>query len=321
MLKHRIVKCICALVLICICTTGCTNIRFSTGLSGDEYAKYKGETYSVALYELLLEEQKFICENIFDENIWEQNADGMSMETYVMNLADEYMKSLIFNNDIAKGLQLIITDEDSRKIESAANEYCQSVNDADVGAVKDYFRLRLLSEKAYYVVTDDVDLEVSVDEARIISVQYVFVSDRELAESLVKELENGRDMISVATEYSEDETCTLEFGLYERDKAFEEAAFALEIGDISDIVALDGGYYIIKCVNDNVESDYEERRETIINLRRAEIFDEYYAKYCEGKTIEYNNGYRKKLSLRDIGKDNGMLETLFSKYFVSTQMN
>lgn len=72
----------------------------------------------------------------------------------------------------------------------------------------------------------------------------------EKAKKAMEELRAGASFSSVISRYSEDYQMVTDEGYYftrgEMEKAYEDATFALGIADCSDIIEIDGDYYIIK---------------------------------------------------------------------------
>lgn len=72
---------------------------------------------------------------------------------------------------------------------------------------------------------------------------------RATAETVLQRAQSGEDFDALVEEFNEDPGATeagYTFGTGEMDPAFEEASFALKIGEISDIVESSYGYHIIK---------------------------------------------------------------------------
>lgn len=93
---------------------------------------------------------------------------------------------------------------------------------------------------------------------------------REKAEKVLEMAKSGQDFAELAKEYSEDPGSKDEGGLYESFpkgrmvKSFEEAAFNLPIGSISDLVETEYGYHIIKVVDRQREEEpYEEVKDQL----------------------------------------------------------
>ena len=100
----------------------------------------------------------------------------------------------------------------------------------------------------YAKVTMDVPDQVDQVHARHIVVESV-----ETGEHLLASLQEGTDFATLATEYSLDESTRLnggDLGFFPRglllSAEVEEVAFALQVGEMSDLVSSSFGYHIIQ---------------------------------------------------------------------------
>ena len=109
--------------------------------------------------------------------------------------------------------------------------------------------------------------------------------NRTKIEQILDMLNNGEDFAELAMEYSDDSSAENggdlgTFGLGEMVPEFENAAFALEPGEISGIVETEYGFHIIKLTEKTEESivPIEDVRESIdsylLNLRSTEAMEE-----------------------------------------------
>lgn len=120
-------------------------------------------------------------------------------------------------------------------------------------------------------------------------------ADEKTAKEVIAKLDNGEDFAELATKYSTDSTAESggSLGYFEKgvmDEAFEEAAFALEIGKYSSKpVETDEGYHVIK-VTDHTkakEATYEEVKKEIKQTLNAQKTDEYYTTWIQGIMENY----------------------------------
>lgn len=128
---------------------------------------------------------------------------------------------------------------------------------------------------------DKLMADVKVDEAEVkdyyeknaamfkspeeVRASHILVADEEEARKVADEIKAGKDFAEAAKEYS---TCPSkerggDLGFFSRGKMvpeFEEAAFGLEVGEISHLVKTDFGYHIIKVENKKTSGSkpYEE---------------------------------------------------------------
>lgn len=339
MLKRRVVLLFLAVMFLLLIVTGCTKVRFTTGVSQNEFAKSRNFVISTEVADIIFSEQKYSYEKLFNNNIWSEEIGNMTVEEYVVDSVKKLITNLVYLNQIAEDMQITLTDEEKRKIEETAENYVKDIEGTSLEAVKNLYEMILISEKTFYALTDDVDTEVSTDEARVISVQYIFISTvkkdengklvdmseseynrtQKRAKEIWQMVKDGGDVISLAVENSDDSVYTMEFGRGQYLKKFEDAAFALEIGDISNVVETEHGFYIIKCINDNIENNIQKRKADIILGRRQDIFVEQYEKDIAKKEIIFNKKYLKKLNMKDIKSGSGLLYEEYKKHLLALE--
>lgn len=180
-----------------------------------------------------------------------------------------------------------VSDEDIEEEYAASAEQFGGVEDyesllemqgMDSEYIKDNIRLTLLIRAA---VEDNLELtDEEIEEAYEanrpeITAQHILVEDEELAKDIIAQLEDGADFAELVTEHSTDPGSLETEGTYSFTKGqmaaeFEEAAFALEVGETtSEPVKTDHGFHVIR----RLELDYaplEEQREDL----KAQIIDD-----------------------------------------------
>ena len=77
----------------------------------------------------------------------------------------------------------------------------------------------------------------------------------------------------MARETNENPEYEYELRRGEMEKNFEEAAYNLASGEVSDVVEAGGRYYIIKCVSDNEKTKTESNRNDIMEALKLEEFN------------------------------------------------
>ena len=105
--------------------------------------------------------------------------------------------------------------------------------------------------------------------------QHILVEDETLANDLLNQIKKGADFSELAKTSSVDTSSNEQggdLGLFERDlmgAEFDEAAFSMNVGDVSDVVSTDYGYFhIIKLTEIQTETaqSFEEVREQLVAL-------------------------------------------------------
>ena len=124
-------------------------------------------------------------------------------------------------------------------------------------------------------------------------------SVRALAEELQDRAAAGEDFSALAREYSDDQATRPDggdLGWFERGnmvEPFEEAAFALEVGEVSEVVETPFGLHIIKVDDREVPSlddMRDEFRTQMVNERRQASLDDYVESVRADRSFEVREG-------------------------------
>src|SRR5699024_3184972 len=127
----------------------------------------------------------------------------------------------------------------------------------DEDELRDQIYPAVLQEKALMEEVDITDEELKEEyESRKteIKAQHILVDDEETANEVKEKIDNGEDFAELAEEYSTDGSAENggDFGYFSKGDmvpAFEQAAFDMEVDEVSDPVQSQHGFHIIK-VND-----------------------------------------------------------------------
>jgi len=198
-------------------------------------------------------------------------------------------------------------------------------------SLRDGIAAGLRNEELREQVTADVaptDVEVeeyferniaSYDQPEQVEASHILVDDRELAVQLRQRLLEGADFGLLAEEHSTDTGSAQQggalgwFGRQQMVPEFEDAAFSLDIGGISDIVETQFGYHIIE-VTDRREAHtptLDEIRDRVVEDATAEMNQKAFQDWYDGALaateitvhIPLLAAYRQQVESTDLGID------------------
>lgn len=118
-------------------------------------------------------------------------------------------------------------------------------------------------------------------------------SAKMLADSVLLQLKNGADFSELAKKYSDDTSSKQkggDLGFFERRQMvpeFEEAAFNLKVGEISDVVQTNFGYHIIKFVEKQPYPQFEDDVKNLKELYQKNRYNDDYADYINSLKSKY----------------------------------
>jgi parvulin-like peptidyl-prolyl isomerase len=139
-------------------------------------------------------------------------------------------------------------------------------------------RTRMLSEKIFEQVTSEVQVsdadiaayyeenKTQFEQPSSREVRHILVKNKAKADEIHAQLENGGDFAKLAKQFSQDPASAKEGGKFTAQKGatvapFDEAAFALETGELSEPVKTQFGWHIIEAVGDIEEASTQELSE------------------------------------------------------------
>jgi len=140
---------------------------------------------------------------------------------------------------------------------------------------KKYIRLNLLQEKALTEGVEVSDEEVAAHYENMkteLQARHVLVADEETAKEVKAKLDSGAEFASVAKEYSTEPAAAEtggDLGWFTAEKMvkdFSDAAYELEVNEISEPVKSEFGYHIIEVTDKReieIEGTLEEKSEEI----------------------------------------------------------
>lgn len=229
------------------------------------------------------------CSGDDSETVVETSAGNVTKDEFYEELKDRYGEEVLRELVTVKVLEdkYEVTDEMiDEEIELAKEQFGENfdmvLQQSGFESEEDYadvLYLSLLQEQALAedIEITDEEIEQRYDRSKTeIDAQHILVADEETANEVKKKLDDGEDFGELAAEYSTDGSAQDEgklgyFTAGSMVPEFEDAAYNMEVGEISDPVESQYGFHIIK-VNDirDVEDveDVEELEDVKEDIRR-----------------------------------------------------
>jgi foldase protein PrsA len=196
----------------------------------------------------------------------------------IVELESKEKEITVKKSEMEEELQTI---QDSYGDEEAFNEALAS-SGASLDSVKENIKTYLLTEKLLQdriSISDDQVKEYfeenkdSFAQEEQVEASHILVEDEETAKEVKEKLDNGGDFAELAKEYSTDTSNAEsggELGFFAKGEMvteFDEKAFAMKKGEISEPVKTEFGYHIIKV------TDKKEAKEAVLDEHKEEVKD------------------------------------------------
>lgn len=303
------------------CQIGGYEIVLETdGLTRENVFSVNGEKCSQTEAKLYLCNYKNLYGRAYGVDLWQYDFRDASLESYVKDVTLDELSRVYCMEQIAKNQGISLTSDEKKISEKAAKQYYESLTKDEVSYmgisqadVEGYYNRYALASKLYNEMTDGMTGEVSDDDARVIRIKQIFVTDRESADAVKARLHAGEDFTMVANNYNEAGDTEIIVARGKLPEEVEEAAFNLENEAVSDEIQTEDGYYFIECVNKYEEELTEQNKSVILEQREKQRYEEAYTSFVSKAECKLNKKVWDKVSVTDL-TDEIATDSFFSTY-------
>ena len=289
------------------CKVGNTQIRLSSGQLRNHNAivRINDHKYDIRYAKLYLCNYRNLYGKAYGTDLWESYASDL--EQYLKDVTVQELTHIACMDILAENQDMHLSEQEKKQAARAAKEYYQSLTEEEktfIGLyereIRTAYEEYALAEKLYHALTQGTDEEVSDDEARVMNIQQIIVSDEEQANQIEAALQSGDEFASLAGTYNEAGSVEADIARDTYPEEVENVAFELENNEISGkIPASDGKFYFIKCVNKFDEELTEKNKEHILEKREKEKFFDAYNDFVGNAEFELNTELWDSISLED----------------------
>jgi len=279
-------------VILAFTVTGCGIVRKNPEVEKNSVvAKVNNQVIIREEFMESFELYKNSYENQYGKDVWDQDIEGRKLIDVVKGQVVEkmIMDKLILEEAAQQGIQVAqeeVEEEVKNFKEYVGNdekfeEFLTTQNMSEE-KFKEQVKENLIIFKYREKVVGDVkisdqdvrayyDSNIKEFKADQVKASHILVNTEEEAGTVLEKVEKGEDFNKLAEEYSVDPSAKTNkgdlgyFGYGEMAQPFEEAAFALDVGEVSDIVKTQFGYHIIKVTDKQIvdPTPFEEVKEGI----------------------------------------------------------
>ena len=303
-------KVLCAVLIMfmALALSGCSEIKISGEADGTVFAETESITCSMASAVFRLMEIKESYETTDDAILWERKIDGISMAEYAKAEALDELLKWTAAEAMASEMAIFLTSSELDSIKKeAASSLAELGTIYDLGEfnitlsdVEDLYKKQSLYEKVYDKLSENVTMEISESDTKVIEVNYVTIpksAKYEEVQELRNALKTTNDFKGTCAEYGYNAVMNMVLKHGEMDQSFESMAYALKDGELSEIVTTQDCYYIIQCLEDYMVAESVANNNDIISSARREKFEEAYAAYADEHQIKINSSAWKMIEL------------------------
>lgn len=253
-----------------------------------------------------------VVAKIGEEEISKDQFYDRLVEMYGSQVLDSMITEKIVELE-AKKAKISVTDEDVQKeldkmIEQVGGEemfnyqlaYSGYTMDQMKEELKNYLTIVKILEPKIEITDEEINSYFEDNKDRFaqeeeVQASHILVDDEETANKVKKLLDDGGDFAALAKEYSKDGSAQSggDLGYFtkgEMIQEFEDAAFSMEIGQVSEPVKSEYGYHIIKVTDkkEAQEATLENSKDEIKDILRNQKVNELYPTWITEMQEQYD---------------------------------
>lgn len=297
--------------------SGCqknTQLVFTTGLSAKQLFKIGSSSCEISEAMIYLSSFYNQYTDIYGNQLWDHEFQGLTMESCIKDVVLSKMIEIKVINLMAEEQKVTLSKDEKEQVQKASDAYYSQLSeefrqgyDISRKLVRQVFEEYTLANKMYTKITESMDLEISDDEARTVTVQMIclFTEDKEKeevrsqAESLYQKIQSGEDFRRLGENYSDLEEITFSFGRGTQEKSVEEAAFGLNAGEVSQVIEGEEGFYLIKCIQTFDLEATEENKKLLAKQKQREAFSNAYDEIVRKTPFQFQEEKWDQIHLKD----------------------
>jgi len=248
--------------------------------------------------------------------IWDYQLEGETLSDYAKVQIQNLLSQIKILKQEAVKQKIELTEDELEEARTDAIDYLNQLSEKEKkesGITEDLlttiYSENILANKVFEISTNDVDTNISDDEVKQITIQYLMVMTKgtdkngntvamtpeekkkakSKAKSLAKEAKDTTNFLTFAESNTDAKEVELTFSKADAPAELAEEAFKLSSGKMTGLIEGESGYYIIYCVNDDDEDATAKRKEELIMERQKASFEEKFAKWSSEYEIVISN--------------------------------
>ena len=244
--KIALICLLCFSFLLTGCKIGNKEVIVSNTLNNRQVFRIGNVSCGLKEAKVYLVNYQNIYGTAYGLDLWQHDFGDSSLENYVKNITMQELTQVVCLDQLAKEKEMELSEEENGKTAQAAEEYFASLTEDEIAYmgvsesdIKEYYEHYALAQKVYHSLTKAVNEEVSDDEARVMEIMQIYVTDRKKAEEVTARLTQGEDFATVANNYNELDSIQVNVSRDDLPKEVSDTVFEMENEQVSGRIEVD----------------------------------------------------------------------------------
>lgn len=263
-------------------------VYFTFGMNGEDIMKTDNLHISETAAKILLSDEKQSFMDVADAQYLDTEISSERLGDNFKDNVKSKLSRILSLNRLAQEKNVKLDQEQKDRVREIADDYFAETSPetagftgADKNNTLEFVSQYMLAEIMKNKIMSETQIEISTDEARVIQVQFICSEDENRVRDAKSKIEGGEPFYEVAAGVNTDSDFDAEISRGMTDKAFEDVAFSLKTGEVSDCFKAGDKYYLVKCSSDNEQTKTDANRAVMLERAKSE--------YLEKKVLPFEN--------------------------------
>lgn len=193
----KVAACACCMaVILSGCQIGNKEIVVSGSLNNKQVFEMDKTACGLKEAKVYLTNYQNIYGTAYTIDLWQHDFGDDSLTQYVKDITLEELTRVYCMDLLAQSQEMTLSEEELLKVSEAAKEYYGSLSEEEITYmgvsemdIEEYYTHYALAQKLYNSLTDGVNDEVSDDEARVMEIMQIYVTEKTDAWEVRQKLE------------------------------------------------------------------------------------------------------------------------------------
>jgi len=289
-----------AVLMITCVLAACGEIRLAGPMSSKTLLVMGDESCSVAeaVYRLMEVREYYKADE--DSMFWDRAIGDTTFEGYIKGSVKDEMMRITASQMLSEEMAVYLDDADISAYQAAAMEsytalsqlYDLSFYGISSDTVNTLYRKQALYSKVFNKLSENINIEISESDTKVIEVNYVEIPanvNLNKIEQMRSEVKSGTGFQKACESFGWEAVMNQVLMKGDMPRAFENVAYALIDGELSEIVETTECMYVIQCVEDYMISESVANNNRVISEARKAEFDKAYDELASRTTFRFND--------------------------------
>lgn len=297
-MRKRLLSLLC-LVCVLISFTGCTigdhEVFFTGGAGMHNIFRIGDLKCPREEYCVYLATYRNLFDTVGDSSIWSEGFETDTIYDSLKKNVVSHLTKVYALNIYATEQEVELTENEETLAKKAAEEFYGGLSKTDrkklkvsQGDIEEMYLRYALAEKVYFALMNQVDDEVSEDEARVMDAYVLYTTKEDTANYVSQALSSGTGFMNLLNLYGTGNKGLQSISRGMMPQEVEKVIFSMEDNQVSECITTEDGYYFVYCVSKYNAELSESNKANVVEKRKAQVVSDIISEQNKNYYSELN---------------------------------